>query len=120
MSRSDQAKLDEYLDSVRSVEKRLEAAIDPPARWMNDRQFTMDRPAPGKPKDHAQHLRLMMDIMVLAFWTDITRVCTFMMGDAQSSQRFDFLDGVGRTSFHGISHHREDREKRDEYERIGT
>jgi len=62
----------------------------------------------------------MMDIMLLAFWTDTTRICTFMMGDAQSGQVFDFLDGVGKSSFHGISHHREDRKKRDEYEKIGT
>jgi len=119
-SKADRTKLDEYLDSVRSVEKRIQTAIEPPARWVNDDQFTMDRPAPGKPKSHQEHLRLMMDIMLLAFWTDTTRICTFMMGDAQSGQVFDFLDGVGKSSFHGISHHREDRKKRDEYEKIGT
>ena len=49
----------------------------------------------------------MMDIMVLAFWTDSTRVSTFMFGNAVSGKNFSFLDGVSG-SHHSISHHKND------------
>lgn len=119
-SGADQARLDEYFDSVRSVERRIENSMKPQKRWINEGEFPLDRPAPGLPDDHAEHVRLMLDVMLLAFWTDSTRVATFMMGDAQSSQDYSFLDGVEKGSFHGLSHHREIPERRDQYERIVT
>ncbi len=120
VSGRDREKIDEYLESVRSVERRLEATLKPQKRWINEGRFDVPRPGPGRPESHEEHMRLMLDILVLAFWTDSTRVATFMMGDAQSSQSFEFLDGVTPKSFHGLSHHREKREVREMYEKIGT
>ena len=116
-SARDRVKLDEYLESVRSVERRIEASLKPQRRWINEGKFEVARPGPGIPESHLEHVRLMLDILILAFWTDTTRVATFMMGDAQSSRDFSFLDGV-KGSFHGISHHRNLPEKRAQYEAI--
>jgi hypothetical protein len=116
-SRSDQARLDEYFESVRSVERRLEASMRPQKRWINEGKLPMDRPNPGIPATHAEHVRLMLDILVLALWTDSTRVATFMFGDAQSSQDYSFLPGV-KANFHGISHHRDIESQREQYEKI--
>jgi len=60
----------------------------------------------------------MMDVLLLAFWTDTTRISTLMFGDAQTGRDFSFLDGV-KGSFHKLSHHRDDPKVRDQYERIG-
>ncbi|MEM6691898.1 MAG: DUF1552 domain-containing protein [Planctomycetota bacterium] len=116
---TDRAKLDEYLESVRSVERRIEATMRPQRRWINDGRYEVPRPGPGIPRDHKEHVRLMLDIMVLAFWTDTTRVSTFMFGNAQTGRTFSFIDGV-KSSFHGISHHQNKPEKLAEYEKIGT
>ena len=120
VSAGDRSKLDEYLESVRSVERRIDAAMKPQRRWINKGRFDLVRPGPGIPESHQDHVRLMLDIMILAFWTDSTRIATFMFGNAQTGRRFDFLDGVPRKSFHGLSHHREDRKTRAQYEKIGT
>ncbi|MAG93755.1 MAG: hypothetical protein CMJ48_08410 [Planctomycetaceae bacterium] len=116
---NDRVKLDEYLESVRSVERRLESAMQPHKRWINEGRFDLARPAPGIPRDHKQHLRLMLDILVLAFWTDSTRIATFMLGNAQTGRNFSFIEGV-KGNFHQLSHHREDSKIRDQYEAIGT
>jgi hypothetical protein len=115
----DRAKLDEYLQSVRSVERRLESTLRPQKRWINEGRFDVSRPEPGIPRSHAEHVRLMLDILVLAFWTDSTRIATFMFGDAQTGRSFSFLDGV-RGNFHQLSHHRNEPKVRDQYETIGT
>ena len=116
-SRRDQAKLDEYLESVRSVEQRIQATMKPQPRWINDGDLGVGRPEEGIPESHEEHVKLMLDIMLLAFWTDTTRIATFMYGDAQTGRDFSFLDGVNG-SFHGISHHRNEAEKRGMYETI--
>ncbi|MBK5291716.1 MAG: DUF1552 domain-containing protein [Acidobacteriia bacterium] len=116
-SKDDQARLDEYFESVRSVEKRLDAALRPQKRWINQGKFPLERPAPGIPDTHFEHKRLMLDILILAFWTDSTRIATFMLGDAQSSQDYSFLAGV-RGNWHGISHHRDIVTQREQYEKI--
>jgi hypothetical protein len=116
-SASDRVRLDEYFESVRSVEQRLESALRPQKRWINQGKFPMERPAAGTPETHAEHVRLMLDIFVLAFWSDTTRIGAFMFGDAQSSQDYSFLSGV-RGSFHGLSHHGNDPVIRDQYGRI--
>src|ERR1044072_5054207 len=59
----------------------------------------------------------MLDILILAFWTDTTRIATFMMGDAQSSQDYSWLEGV-KGSWHSISHHRNEDATREQCERI--
>ncbi|MEO7650735.1 MAG: DUF1552 domain-containing protein [Bryobacteraceae bacterium] len=116
-SAADQHKLDEFFESVRSVEQRMEAALKPRKRWINQGKPPVERPAAGIPATHQEHVRLMMDILLLAFWTDTTRVATFMMGDAQTSQDYSFLPGV-KGGFHSISHHRNEPEKREQYEKI--
>jgi hypothetical protein len=116
-STGDQARLDEYFESVRSVERRLEASLKPQKRWINQGKLPMDRPRPGIPDNHLEHVRLMFEILLLAFWTDNTRVATFMMGDAQSAQDYGFLPGV-KGNFHGLSHHRDIPETRAMYEAI--
>jgi hypothetical protein len=69
------------------------------------------------PETHAEHLKLMLDIFVLAFWTDTTRIGTFMLGDAQSPVDYSFLPGV-KGSFHTLSHHADLPATRDQYEKI--
>ncbi len=114
---SDRIRLDEYFESVRNVEQRMEAAMKPQKRWINQGKMPMDRPVPGIPETHAEHLKLMLDIFVLAFWTDTTRIGTFMLGDAQSPVDYSFLPGV-KGSFHTLSHHGDMPATRDQYEKI--
>lgn len=116
-SHSDQLRLDEYFESVRSVERRLEASLRPQKRWINQGKLPLDRPSAGVPETHQEHVRLMLDILILAFWTDTTRIATFMFGDAQTSQDYSFLPGV-KGGFHSISHHRNEVAKREQYEKI--
>ncbi|WP_339612899.1 DUF1552 domain-containing protein [uncultured Rubinisphaera sp.] len=116
---NDRAKLDEYLESVRAVERRIENSLKPQKRWINETGYDAKRPGAGIPDKHIEHVQLMLDIMVLAFWTDTTRVGTFMFGNAQTGRNFSFIDGVNG-SFHGLSHHRDEEDKLIQYEKIGT
>ena len=116
-SRRDQHKLDQYLDAVRSVETRIQAMLNPPPRWVNDGDLGVGRPPEGIPESHEEHTRLMLDILLLALWSDSTRVATFMFGNAQTSRDFSFLDGVNG-NFHNLSHHRDEPERRAQYETI--
>ena len=86
-------RLDEYFESVRSVEQRLQAALRPQKRWINQGKFPLERPGPGIPGDAPRAHALMMDIMVLALWSDTTRIGTFMTADAQTNEDFSFLSG---------------------------
>ena len=117
VSSLDQVKLDEYFESVRSVEKRIENSLTPQARWVNEGKPPMERPSAGIPSDRREHLRLMLDILLLSFWTDSTRIATMMIGDAQSGHDYSFLPGV-KGSFHGLSHHRDEHETLVQYEAI--
>lgn len=135
VGRADQAKLDEYFESVRAVERRIEfdarrqreeTMLDPLARQAIEKldrdivDFYKDAAGKGeRRRNHAEHVRLMLDIAVLAFWTDTTRVSTFMFGNAVSGQNFSFLDGV-RGSHHELSHHENKPEKLEQYKRINT
>jgi hypothetical protein len=116
-SMSDRIRLDEYFESVRSVEQRLQASMRPQKRWINQGKFPLDRPAAGIPETHAEHLRIMLDIFLLAFWSDTTRIGTFMVGDAQSPVDYSWLPGV-KGSFHTLSHHGDIPATRDQYEAI--
>jgi len=106
ISTSDQRKLDEYLDSVREVEVRLEQAGQkgelqgwrPTLTTPN-----IPRPANGIPQDIAEHMRLMSDILVLGFQTDTTRLCTLKLNNDHSSLRFPHL-GVDYMIHHLLSH----------------
>jgi hypothetical protein len=106
ISANDQRKLDEYLDSVREVEQRIQNAGKkgelqgwrPTLRTPN-----MPRPADGIPQDIAEHMRLMCDILVLAFQTDTTRFCTLKLNNDHSALRFSNL-GVDYMIHHLLSH----------------
>ena len=113
----DKVKIDEYLASVRSVETRIENALKPQKRWINAGRFDVPRPGPGIPEDFTEHTRLMLDVLVLAFWTDTTRTATYMFGNAQTGRNFSFLDGVSG-SYHGISHHRNEEDRVEKYVKI--
>jgi len=106
ISTTDQRKLDEYLDSVREVEQRIERAGQ--AGQLQGYRPTLDkpnipRPADGVPQDIAEHMRLMCDILVLAFQTDTTRVCTLKLNNDHSALRFPNL-GVDYMIHHLLSH----------------
>jgi len=106
-SANDQRKIDEYLESIRSIERRMEFAskrVDKLDKSVLPIKFA--RPAAGIPDDHGEYLRLMFDMMTLAFWSDSTRVCTFMLDHGQSNRYFNFIDGV-RGTWHALSHWRD-------------
>lgn len=117
ISSNDKVKLDEYMESIRAVERRLENTLKPQKRWINAGRFDLPRPGPGIPPDHREHVRQMLDILTLAFWSDSTRISTFMIGDAQSGRRFDFLDGVN-SYWHGLSHHQNDPNTMKQYTKV--
>ncbi|MCP4172405.1 MAG: DUF1552 domain-containing protein [Fuerstiella sp.] len=105
VSTQDRKKIDEYLDSVRAIERRIEFAEQQQtrARQTPGLKQALRRPEPGIPEDHGQYMRTMMDLIVLAFWADATRVCTYMMDHGQSNRYFNFIDGVTGT-WHALSH----------------
>jgi len=106
ISRSDQQKLDEYLNSVREVERRIENAgkRGELQGWRPTlTKPNIPRPADGIPQDIGEHMRLMCDIMVLAFQTDTTRICTLKLNNDHSSLRFPNL-GVDYMIHHLLSH----------------
>ena len=98
---SDRAKLTEYLEAVRDIERRIQKAEEQSARELP----SLDRPS-GVPALFEDHAKLMFDLQVLAFQTDMTRVITFMMEREQSNRTFREI-GISDTH-HGISHHQQD------------
>ncbi|CAN5500390.1 DUF1552 domain-containing protein [soil metagenome] len=106
VSSRDQQKLDEYLNSVREVERRIENAGQR-GEFQGWRptltEPNIPRPPDGIPQDIAEHMRLMCDILVLAFQTDTTRICTLKLNNDHSSLRFPNL-GVDYMIHHLLSH----------------
>jgi len=105
---SDRSKLDEYLTSVREVEKRIarmrseqDKAVDR-ARTRGQSVITMERPDNGLPEDIREHMRLMCDIIALAFQTDKTRIATLLLCRDISGLFYPFLDV--RKAHHSASH----------------
>ena len=114
----DRQRIDEYLSVVRSLEERLDRAASPEQKAWKPRVPIDPKTRPeDKPLEHAEHCRLMMDIMALAFQSDTTRICTFMFGNAVSNVSFRFLEGVS-AGHHDTSHHQKDPEKLRQYEII--
>ena len=106
VSALDRRKLDEYLTSVREVERRIERAGQ--ERRLQGWRPTIEkpntvRPADGLPQDIDEHMRLMCDILVLAFQTDTTRFCTLKLNNDQSTLRFPHL-GIDYIIHHLLSH----------------
>jgi hypothetical protein len=102
VSNADRQKLDEYLTSVREVERRIERNRTNPAPDGARLAAAMPRPQNGLPEDIREHMRLMCDIIALAFQTDKTRVATLLMCRDLSGLFYPFLDV--RTAHHPTSH----------------
>lgn len=137
LGNSDKQKLDQYLESIREVERRIEQE----ARTLEAREnlapeifkridlldkrisqamgkASREEEMNSRPRfDHGEHCRIMTELMVLAFWSDSTRVSSFMFGNDVTNRNFSFLEGVSG-GHHEISHHSNDEKKLDEYERI--
>ncbi len=111
LGRNDQHKLDEYLTGVREIEQRIQKAErfgplpEPNAETPN-----------GVPEDYQQHIRLMMDMLVLAFQTDSTRISTFMLAHDGSNRSFKEI-GVN-DGHHNLSHHQSEADKLEKIAKI--
>jgi Protein of unknown function (DUF1552) len=118
ISATDKTKLDEYLTSVREVEKRVDGMrkvkdkADDQAKLSNKPAFMMPRPADGLPEDLREHARMMCDIIAIAFQTDRTRVASLLLARDLSALYYPFLN-VSQ-GHHGASHDNNS----DGYERI--
>ncbi len=107
----DRVRVDEYLESVRDVERRIQMAED-----QNSRELpVVDQPI-GIPADYAEHAKLMMDMLALAYQTDLTRVSTFMLAKEVSGRSYPEI-GVG-DSHHPVSHHQDEPAKLDRLHKI--
>lgn len=117
-SSSDRSKLDEYLTSVREVEtqiERMRKVQDKAAERARNRAqalITMERPDNGLPEDVRDHMRLMCDIIALAFQTDKTRIATLLLCRDISGLFYPFLDV--RQAHHSASHD----DRSDDFERV--
>lgn len=113
LGRNDKQKLDEYLTGVREIEKQIEKAeslgipADPGVAAPD-----------GKPESYGDHLRLMLDMMVLAFKTDTTRISTFLMAHDGSNRSFAEI-GVNE-GHHNISHHKGNKDNHAKIAKIDT
>jgi len=130
LGRSDQDKLSEYLESIYSVEKRISSEANKEkfaANITSDIKRELVRVNQNIDEyvemysgvDVTEKTRLMLDIMALAFWSDASRVSTFMFGNSVSDRNFSFLEGV-RGNHHSISHHMNKEEALEEYIRISA
>ena len=124
LSLRDSRKLDEYLESVKEIEKRVQQAETISQAETGGQGWhpaikapTIGRPSAGIPASSEDHLRLMFDILLLAFQMDRTRVATFMLNNDLSNMRFPSLDGV-TSGIHELSHHAGDETRLAHYQRV--
>ncbi len=99
VSIADRHQLDEYFYSVRQIEKRMSSNTTSKQKEI----FKKIKEPKNVPENYKENLRIMFDMMLLAFWTDSTRVCSFMMDHEQSNRYFNFIPGV-KGMWHAISH----------------
>ena len=100
MGPADRSKLTEYLDAVRDVERRVQLAEEQSSRELP----TLERPSGSIPASYEEYAKLMFDLQVLAFQTDMTRITTFALAKERSSRGYPEI-GVSE-GHHGLSHHR--------------
>jgi hypothetical protein len=118
ISTSDRAKLDEYMTSVREVERRVESMrknmdkAEDKAKETNKPTWTMERPENGLPEDLREHSKLLMDIIAMAFQSDRTRVASMLISRDLSAQYYPFLEV--NDGHHAASHNNNS----DAYERV--
>ena len=107
----DQAALDAYLDSVREIERRIE-------KLQSNKNDSLDLPPTpaGIPDRFDAHMRLMFDIVHLAWQANLTRVTSYMMAAEVSNQPYNFI-GVS-DAFHPLSHHQNNQQKLDRLARV--
>jgi len=107
---SDRSKIDQYLDAVRDVERRMQLA-----EKQGHQEVTIGTPT-GAPEVFSDYFKLMADLMVLAWQTDMTRVITFQMGHEMSGRSYPEL-GFG-DAHHPCTHHQGDKEKQEKTTKI--
>ena len=107
----DQQKLDEYLTGVREIEQRIEKA----EHFGQTPDPAIDTPA-GIPPDFEAYIRLMFDMLVLAFQTDSTRIATFLLANEGSNRAFPEINIA--EGHHGLTHHRGKKEMMDKVAEI--
>ena len=100
----DRIKLSEYVDSVRDVERRIQTA-----EQQSSRELPLVNEPAGIPDDYATHAKLQMDLLALAYQTDLTRVSTFMLAREVSGRAYPEI-GVS-DSHHPLSHHQDEQAK---------
>lgn len=110
LGRTDQRKLDEYLSSVRDLERRIESSEKVRA------QLPPDAFPEGTPASYEDHVKLMYDVMVLAFQTDTTRVASFIVAHDGSNRPYPSI-GVN-DGHHDLSHHGNDPHKKEQIAKI--
>ena len=113
LGHGDRAKLDEYLEAIRDVERRIQKAEEQAGQQVT----LIDHPA-GIPASFDDHMKVMFDLQVLAYQTDLTRVTTFMVGREFSGMTYPQI-GVP-DAHHPISHHRNEPERIEKVARINT
>ena len=110
LGQTDRRKIDEYFTSVRELELRIEQSAVKPTEVP---EYELPE---GIPRETQQHIRLMYDILALAFQTNTTRIATFMLANAGSNRTYP---NVGVTDgHHNLSHHRSDQEKIQKIQKI--
>jgi len=100
---NDRNKLAEYLDAVRDVERRIQVAEQTTSSDQRQDQAVMERPA-AIPPTYAEHSKLLFDLLLLAYQTDLTRVFSFMMGWEGSNRTFREIGALD--GHHSLSHHK--------------
>ena len=110
LGHTDRHKLEQYLTSVREIEQRINRAHKYTTVLPDFKKPT------GIPKDYREHLRLMFDIMVLAFQSDSTRIATFLQAHDGSNRSFNEV-GV-RQGHHSLSHHQGNKDKMRQIQKI--
>ena len=116
VSGNDKNKLDEYLTAVREIEQRIERAENNKALKPNFLDG-IEKPD-GVPSNYGDHIRLMGDMMILAFQADVTRISTFMLANAGSNRSYRDI-GVSE-GHHSLSHHQNDQIKLEKISKINT
>ena len=101
---SDRTKLNEYLEAIRDVERRIQLAEEQSARKFP----TLRRPA-GIPSTFTEHIKMLFDLQVLAYQTDLTRVSTLQIAHEQTNVSFPDI-GIN-DAYHPLTHHQGDTEK---------
>ena len=107
----DKVKVTEYFDSVRDIERRIQMA-----EAQNSRELPIVEQPIGVPSDYAEHAKLMMDLLALAYQTDLTRISTFMLAREVSAHAYPEI-GVS-DSHHPLSHHQDEPAKLERLHKI--